>query len=558
MRGRTSSAGRRRRSRGGRCTRAPSPSRPPARRSSRTRWRPSGHPRRRRRATPPDGPRRGRTGRSGREPAHDRGPGIEVLEPDQRATTRVDEVARPVEVVRGVEHVGLDPARRGTGRVAQPLRELEHARAEVDADDLVGAEVPEGERVAPAGALKVDRPGASTVEVADQLDLRAEQVRPAARDERHRLIETDPRIARRPGPMRRDWRRASPGRRPPRPGWPAGHASPLAVHRVSRRSVLGSDDGSRLPFASATAIAAAIRDRRLSSWRSSTPACAGSRRSTRGSTRSSGSADDARERRARRRRRPRPGSAPRAAARRPVHDQGLARHGRHRDDGGHGRLGGPRAGPRRDGRRPAAGRRRHPARQDEHAGVHLVERGRQPRLRPDVEPVRPRPLARRRAAAARRRSSPPGGSPFDIGSDTRRQHPAAVAPAAASPGSSRRAAACPRTGHSPSYRGILESLTQLGPIARRVEDLALLLPIIAGPDGEDPHVAPVPLGDPAAVDVRRPARRVVRRQRHPSPDARDDGDGPSRRGRACATTGRRRRGADATATRRARPTSGTG
>ena len=60
----------------------------------------------------------------------------------------------------------------------------------------------------------------------------------------------------------------------------------------------------------------------------------------------------------------------------------------------------------------------------------------------------------------------------------------------------------PRTGHSPSFRGILESLTQLGPIARRVEDLGLLLPIIAGPDGIDPHVAPVPLRDPSEVDVR--------------------------------------------------------
>ena len=40
-------------------------------------------------------------------------------------------------------------------------------------------------------------------------------------------------------------------------------------------------------------------------------------------------------------------------------------------------------------------------------------------------------------------------------------------------------------------------------IARRVEDLALLLPLIAGPDGEDPHVAPAPLGDPMSVGVSR-------------------------------------------------------
>ena len=94
-----------------------------------------------------------------------------------------------------------------------------------------------------------------------------------------------------------------------------------------------------------------------------------------------------------------------------------------------------------------------------------------------------------------------GGSPFDIGSDTGdsiRQPSHVCGMAGLKPTSGR----VPRTGHSPSFRGILESLTQLGPIARRVEDLALLLPIIAGPDGIDPHVAAVPLRDPAEVDVR--------------------------------------------------------
>ena len=95
-----------------------------------------------------------------------------------------------------------------------------------------------------------------------------------------------------------------------------------------------------------------------------------------------------------------------------------------------------------------------------------------------------------------------GGSPFDIGSDTGdsiRQPAHVCGIAGIKPTSGR----VPRTGHWPDYRGILESLTQLGPMARRVEDLELLLPIIAGPDGEDPHVAPVPLGDPAAVAVDR-------------------------------------------------------
>ena len=64
---------------------------------------------------------------------------------------------------------------------------------------------------------------------------------------------------------------------------------------------------------------------------------------------------------------------------------------------------------------------------------------------------------------------------------------------AASPGIKPTSGRVPRTGHWPGYEGLFESFTQLGPIARRVEDLALLLPVIAGPDGEDPHVVPVAL-----------------------------------------------------------------
>jgi len=93
-----------------------------------------------------------------------------------------------------------------------------------------------------------------------------------------------------------------------------------------------------------------------------------------------------------------------------------------------------------------------------------------------------------------------GGSPFDIGSDTGdsiRQPSHVCGIAGIKPTSGR----VPRTGHSPSFRGILESLTQLGPMARRVDDLVLVLPIIAGPDGVDPHVSPVPLRDPTRVDV---------------------------------------------------------
>ena len=93
-----------------------------------------------------------------------------------------------------------------------------------------------------------------------------------------------------------------------------------------------------------------------------------------------------------------------------------------------------------------------------------------------------------------------GGSPFDIGRDTGdsiRQPAHVCGIAGLKPTSGR----VPRTGHWPSYEGLFESFTQLGPMARRVEDLALLLPLLAGPDGEDPHVAPVPLADPAGVQI---------------------------------------------------------
>ena len=49
--------------------------------------------------------------------------------------------------------------------------------------------------------------------------------------------------------------------------------------------------------------------------------------------------------------------------------------------------------------------------------------------------------------------------------------------------------------------------TQPGPLARRVEDLATLLPILAGPDGIDAGVAPVALGDSASVELR--GRRFI-------------------------------------------------
>jgi amidase len=92
------------------------------------------------------------------------------------------------------------------------------------------------------------------------------------------------------------------------------------------------------------------------------------------------------------------------------------------------------------------------------------------------------------------------GSPFDIGTDTGGsiRYPAHCCGIAGLKPTSGRVS---RAGHIINFAGHAQSLTTVGPLARHVEDLELLLPIIAGPDELDPHVVPVPLRDPGALDV---------------------------------------------------------
>ena len=94
-----------------------------------------------------------------------------------------------------------------------------------------------------------------------------------------------------------------------------------------------------------------------------------------------------------------------------------------------------------------------------------------------------------------------GGSPLDLGTDTGgsiRVPSAFCGIAGLKPTSGR----VPRTGHIvPWGLGGMDSLTTIGPMARRVEDLRLVLPIIAGPDGIDPFIHPVPLRDPDALSL---------------------------------------------------------
>ena len=49
--------------------------------------------------------------------------------------------------------------------------------------------------------------------------------------------------------------------------------------------------------------------------------------------------------------------------------------------------------------------------------------------------------------------------------------------------------------------GVQDSFQQIGPLARYVEDLAFILPLIAGPDFVDPGVVAMPLGDPKEVEL---------------------------------------------------------
>lgn len=59
----------------------------------------------------------------------------------------------------------------------------------------------------------------------------------------------------------------------------------------------------------------------------------------------------------------------------------------------------------------------------------------------------------------------------------------------------------PITGHFPMPAGGFRRTLYLGPLARRAEDLMPVLRIIAGPDGQDPIVRPMDLGDPDAVPL---------------------------------------------------------
>ena len=94
-----------------------------------------------------------------------------------------------------------------------------------------------------------------------------------------------------------------------------------------------------------------------------------------------------------------------------------------------------------------------------------------------------------------------GGSPFGLGSDAGGsvRFPAhCTGIASIKPTSGR----VPRTGHFPGPGGTLDALWQIGPLARYVEDLVLVLPVLSGVDWRDPAIVPMRLDDPHTVDLK--------------------------------------------------------
>ena len=92
-----------------------------------------------------------------------------------------------------------------------------------------------------------------------------------------------------------------------------------------------------------------------------------------------------------------------------------------------------------------------------------------------------------------------GGSPFDIGTDWGGSirgpaHNNGIA------GIKPTFGRVPRSGHIVGFGGYLDNWQELGPMARRVEDLNLLMPIVAGPDFIDCAQYPMPW-KPVAPDI---------------------------------------------------------
>ena len=93
-----------------------------------------------------------------------------------------------------------------------------------------------------------------------------------------------------------------------------------------------------------------------------------------------------------------------------------------------------------------------------------------------------------------------GGSPFDVGTDTSGSirlpaHFCGIVGLKPTTGR------IPCTGNALPTSGLLAPLSQPGPMGRFVDDIAYTLPVMAGPDNQDPNAVDAVLHDPDAVDV---------------------------------------------------------
>jgi amidase len=95
-----------------------------------------------------------------------------------------------------------------------------------------------------------------------------------------------------------------------------------------------------------------------------------------------------------------------------------------------------------------------------------------------------------------------GGSPFGLGSDAAGsvRLPAHYCGVSSLKPTSGRLS---RAGHVPGAGGWIEMLWQIGPMARHVEDLLTMMPILLGTDPRDRTVAPMPYCDPGAIDLKK-------------------------------------------------------
>jgi len=94
-----------------------------------------------------------------------------------------------------------------------------------------------------------------------------------------------------------------------------------------------------------------------------------------------------------------------------------------------------------------------------------------------------------------------GGSAFDIGTDFGGsiRGPAHFCGIA---GIKPQMGRVPRTGHIVDYGGYFDPYQVIGPLARWVEDLGLIMPLISGPDFIDAAIVPMPWQEAARVDLK--------------------------------------------------------